>query len=119
MSQCLAALVLLVSSIFDSLRITLAGIDRFGSAGWKFHFSGLHGGTLERRARDRPCGRLGSSVHCALHTMYPSSVGVQFALSAVISLLSRPESMMSAPVWVPPRFLKSNEYTSNEATPTC
>lgn len=117
MSQCLAALVLLVSSIFDSLRITLAEIDRFGSAGWKFHFSRLHGGTLERRARDRPCGRLGSSVHCALHTMYPSSVGVQFALSAV-SLLSRPESMMSAPVWVPPRSVKFNKYTSNEATPT-
>lgn len=49
--------------------------------------------------------------------LYPSSVGVQFALSAV-SLLSRPQSMMSPPVWVPPRFAKFNKHTSNEATPT-
>lgn len=57
----------------------------------------VHGRTLKWRTRDRPCGRLGSPVRCATYSMYRSSVGVQFALSATQPALP-PASAMESPI---------------------
>lgn len=77
------ALVLLASSIFlTACNSTSPKLTALEMRDGQFHFSAVHGRTLKWRARDRPCGRLGSPVRCSMYSMYRSSVGVHFALSA-------------------------------------